>query len=151
MLMNDINIGGIYRAVAPGGDTAALVLVTDIDQETESLAVTLLSPDIEFGSSTDLLLLGEETGRSYHLLAESDVFGYVRSPQLDRLIGRVDAQVLKAITALRTGDAVNHPVGGPPVVDRSDPRWGFKLQELERLQSLTADCARELIDGRGDQ
>lgn len=149
--MNDIEIGGIYRAVARGHDTAALVLVTGLDNEAECLAVTLLSPDIEFGSSTDLLLLGEETGRPYHLLAESDVFGYVRTTQLDRLIGRVGSQVLEALSALRTGDAVDHPVGGPPVVDRSDPRWGFKLQELERLQGLTADCTRELIDGRGDQ
>ncbi|TXI65323.1 hypothetical protein [Mycolicibacterium mageritense] len=149
--MNGIEVGGIYRAVAVDQDTAALVLVTALDDATESLAVTLLSPDVEFGSSADLLLLSEETGRPYHLLAESDVFGYVRTTQLDRLIGRVDAQVLEALSALRTGDAVDHPVGGPPVGGRSDPRWGFKLQELERLQGLTADCTRELIDGRGDQ
>ena len=33
------------------------------------------------------------------------------------------------------------------VQQRSDPRWTFKLQELKRLQSLTAHCNRELIDG----
>lgn len=146
--MTDIEIGGIYRAVAMDRDTpAALVLVTDFDEATQSLAVTLLSPDIEFGSSTDLVLSGAEIGRTYDLLAESDIFGYAWVVQLDRRIGRVDAQVLEALSALREEDAVDLPIAGPPVVDRSDPRWTFKLQELKRLQGLTADCTRELIDG----
>ncbi|MGV0813733.1 hypothetical protein ABQF34_17365 [Mycolicibacterium boenickei] len=146
--MTEIEIGGIYRAVAMDRDTpAALVLLTDFDDTTQSVTVTLLSPDVEFGSSVDLVLSREEIGRSYDLLAESDIFGYMWVVQLDRRIGRVDAQVLEALSALREDDAVDRPVAGHPVVDRSDPRWKFKLQELKRLQSLTADCTRELIDG----
>ncbi|RNM13009.1 hypothetical protein [Nocardioides pocheonensis] len=146
--MTDIEIGGIYRAVAMDRDTpSALVLVTHFEEGTQSLAVTLLSPDIELGSSTDLVLSGEEIGRGYDLLAESDVFGYAWVVQLDRRVGRVDSQVLEAVSALREGGAIDRTIAGPPVVDRSDPRWGFKLQELKRLQALTADCTRELIDG----
>ncbi|MFN3008427.1 hypothetical protein ACK12G_34665 [Mycolicibacterium wolinskyi] len=146
--MTDIEIGGIYRAVAMDRDTpAALVLVTDFDETTQSVTVTLLSPDIEFGSSADLVLSGEEIGRTYDLLAESDIFGYMWVVQLDRRIGRVDAQVLEELSALREEDAVDRPVAGPPVLGRSDPRWNFKLQELKRLQRLTTDCTRELIDG----
>ncbi|WP_301120938.1 hypothetical protein [Mycolicibacterium fortuitum] len=146
--MTDIEIGGIYRAVAMDRDIpAALVLVTDFDETTQSLTVTLLSPDVELGSSADVVLSGEEIGRTYDLLAESGIFGYVWVVQLDRRIGRVDAHVLEALAALREGDVVDRPVAGPPVVDRSDPRWKFQLQELMRLQSLTADCTRELIDG----
>ncbi|MFV8053898.1 hypothetical protein [Mycobacterium sp. 48b] len=146
--MTDVEIGVIYRALAMDRDTpAALVLVTDFDETTQSLGVTLLSPDVEFGSSTDLVLSGEEIGRTYDLLAESDIFGYVWVVQLDRRIGRVGAEVLEALAALREDDAVDRPVAGPPVVDRSDPRWNFKLQELKRLQSVTADCTREMIDG----
>jgi hypothetical protein len=143
-----IEIGGIYRAVAMDRDThSALVLVTEFDDATQSLAVTLLSPDVEFGSSMDLILTAEETGRPYDLIAEADVFGYLWVVQLDRRLGRVDGQVIEALAALREDDAVDRPVAGPPVVDRSDPRWKFKLQELKRLQGLTADCTRELIDG----
>lgn len=146
--MTDIEIGGIYRAAAMDRDTAAaLVLVTDFEETTQSVTVTLLSPDVEFGSSADLVLSGEEIGRTYDLLAESDIFGYMWVVQLDRRIARVDAQVLEALSALREEDDVNRPVAGPPVVDRSDPRWNFKLQELKRLQRLTTDCTRELIDG----
>lgn len=146
--MTDLEIGGIYRAVAMDRDTpAALVLVTGIDEATQSLIVTLLTPDLEFGTSVDLVLRGEEIGRAYDLLAESDVFGYVWVVQLDRQLGRVPAQLVDALSALRDEDALELTVAGPPVVERSDPRWTFKLQELKRLQSLTADCTRELVDG----
>lgn len=146
--MTDVEIGGIYRAVAMDRDTpSALVLVTDFDEATQSLSVTLLSPDIEFGSSMDLVLFGDEIGRAYDLLAEADIFGYAWVVQLDRLVGRVDNQVLQVLAALREEEAIDRPVAGPPVVGRDDPRWNFKLQELKRLQALTADCARELIDG----
>ena len=146
--MIEFEIGGIYRAVAMDRDThSALVLVTDFDDTTQSLTVTLLSPDVEFGSSTDLVLTGEEFSRPYDLIVESDVFGYIWVVQLEHRIGRVEAQVLQALSALRDDNAVDRAMGGPPVVDRSDPRWTFKLHELKRLQSLTADCTRELIDG----
>ena len=146
--MTAIEIGGIYRAVAMDCDTPpALVLVTDFDDTTQSLTVTLLSPDVEFGSSTDLVLSRDEIGRAYELLAESDIFGYAWVVQIDRHIGRVGRHVLDALVALREEDAVDRPVAGPPVAKRDDPRWGFKLQELKRLQRLTSDCTRELIDG----
>ena len=146
--MTRIEIGGIYRAVPMDpGAPAALVLVTAVDGATQSRTVTLLSPDLEFGISADLVLLPEDTDLGYALLAESDIFGYVWAVQLDRQLGRVDSSVLEALTALRDDDAVELPVAGPPVVERSDPRWDFKLHELKRLRSLTSHCTRELIDG----
>lgn len=146
--MTEIEVGGIYRAVAMDRNTpSALVLVTDVDPSTQSVTATLLSPDLEFGTSTDLVLTGDEIGRAYDLLAESDIFGYAWFVQLDRRIGRVDADLLQALSALRDEDAVDRPVAGPPVIERTDPRWSFKVQELKRLQTLTADCTRDLIDG----
>lgn len=146
--MIDIEVGGIYRAAPMDPDgRAALVLVTGIDDATQSVSVTLLSPDVELGASIDLLIDPTETGLTYELLAESDIFGYLWFVQLDRAFGRVDDGVLLALGALRDDDAVGHEVGGPPLVERSDPRWNFKLQELSRLQVLTAHCTRELVDG----
>ena len=149
--MSGIQIGGIYRVVANDRVTAALVLVTDLDAATGSLTATLLSPDIEFGSSTDLILIEEETGCPYQLLAQSDVFGYLWMTQVDRFIGRVNERVLAALCALRNEDAVDHPVAGPPVLNHSDPRWEFKLQERKRLLGLTAECTGELINGSGNR
>lgn len=69
-----IDVGGIYRtrAVDPG-IPSALVLVTDVDDTTRSVAVTLLSPDIELGSSVDLLVAGDDIGRAYDVLVQSDI------------------------------------------------------------------------------
>lgn len=146
--MTEIEVGGIYRAVAMDRDTpSALVLVTDLDDSTQSVTVTLLSPDMEFGSSTDLILSGAQIGRAYDLLAESDIFGYAWVVQLDSRLSHVDSTVLDALAALREEEALHVPVAGPPVVGRDDPRWAFKVRELKRLQRLTGHCTRQLIDG----
>ena len=137
--------GSIYRIVRRDGDSA-LILVTDVDPTTQSVSVSLLSPDIEFGTSADLVLKKKKTGLAYDLLAESDIFGYAWVTQLDRLLGRVDSGIVQSLAALRNDDAVGHPVAGPPVVRRTDPRWNFKLHELKRLQTLTADYTHVLID-----
>lgn len=142
------DIGAICRAQPMDpGPPCALVLVTAVDESTQSVAVTLLSPDMELGGSADIVITREDSGLAYELLAESDVFGYVWRVQLDRVLGCVDQQVVDAISALRQDDWVGRPVAGPPILERSDPRWSFKLSELERLQALTAHCSRQLVDG----
>lgn len=138
-MVDDIEVGGIYRAVAPDRDSpAALVLVTAVDAGTAPISVTLLSPDLEFGTCTDVIVSRQDSGLAYDLLAESDIFGYLGSALLDRKLGSVDSTVLAALAALRADDAVDRPVAGPPVLERSDPRWSFKLEELKRLQDLTS-------------
>jgi len=117
-----------------------------VDKSTQSAAVTLLSPDTEFGSSADIVIASEDSGLAYTLLAEADIFGYVWCAQLDRALSRLDSQIVDAVSALRHGDYVGRAVAGPPILDRSDPRWNFKLHELTRLQNLSADCTRQLLE-----
>ncbi len=74
-------------------------------------------------------------------------FGYLWFVQFDRALGRVSHDLLESLAALCDENAVGHPVAGLPLVERSDPRWDFKLQELARLQQLTAHATRELVDG----
>lgn len=136
--MADIEVGGIYRAVSVNQDApSALVLVTAYDEATQSVSVTLLSPDVEFGSSTDLVIYGDEIGRSYDLLVESDIFGYAWATQLNRHIGSVADDVLGVLAAMRDEDVVTRAVAGPPAIERADPRWAFKVQELRRLKRIT--------------
>lgn len=140
-------IGTICRVLpVDPGTPAALVLVTGVDESTQSAAVTLLSPDMELGGSADAVIAPDDSGLAYALLAESDIFGYVWTSQLDRALARLDGQIVDANSALRNGDYVGRAVGGPPILERSDPRWNFKLHELERLQSLSADCTRQLME-----
>ena len=141
--------GGIYRLVAPkNGIPAALVLVTGMEHDWQGdiAFVTLLSPDVEFGSSTDILATKHEIGRPYDLLIETDIFSYAWRTQLDRLIVPVEDAILRAVADMRDSNEITMSIGGPPILHRSDPRWTFKLQELDRLQALTSDCVTSLID-----
>lgn len=144
-------VGGIYRIDAMAFATpSALVLVTSFDEPTQSLSVTLLSPDIELGGSADLALAVTDTGLPYKVLVESDIFSYAWVAQINPArgeLGRVSDGVLRSLDALRNDDQVGHAVAGPPIIERSDPRWAFKLSELSRLQVLTAECVRSLVDG----
>ena len=146
-------VGGIFRIDPMDvGSPSALVLVTGFDESTQSPSVTLLSPEMELGGSADLSLAETETGLAYNVLAESDIFSYAWVVQINTArgeLGRVGHEVLASLDALRNGDEVGHEVAGPPIIERSDPRWAFKLSELSRLQALTAATTRQLIDDPG--
>lgn len=146
-------VGGIYRIDPMDfGTPSALVLVTGFNESTQSLSVTLLSPDMELGGSADLRLETSETGLSYNVLAESDIFSYAWVAQVNSArgeLGRVSGGVLASLDALRNDEKVGHAVAGPPIIERSDPRWAFKLSELNRLQAVTAATTRQLIDDPG--
>jgi len=133
-----IDVGGVYRARAVDpGIPSALVLVTDVDDTTRSVAVMLLSPDIELGSSVGLLVAGDDIGRAYDVLVQSDIFGRLPAGQLDRRVAAVGPNVLDALSAMREDRAIDHAVAGPPVLTREDPRWDFKIEELRRFHLLT--------------
>lgn len=141
-------VGTIYRASPMDpGSPSALVLVTQTDRRTQAVTVVLLSTDVELGARSDVLLSSDSTGLPYALMAQTDVFGYMWVVQLDRLLGVVDAEALAAIQAVRHGDRSSWPLAGPPVTEPGDVRWHFKRHELARLQDLTANCTRQLIDG----
>lgn len=130
-----IEAGGIYRAcpVDPRQPSALVLVTAVLDGD---VAVTLLSPDLEFGTSRDLVLSPADSGLAYGLLAQSDIYAYLPPDQLDRRLATVDGAVLDVLTALRDDDAIDRPVAGPPVADRTDPRWAFKVAELARLHAL---------------
>ncbi len=142
----DPAVGDIWRVVSEGVHSV-LALVTST-REWGYTGVTLLSPDVCFGSSADIFLPAWMIGRGYDLLAESDIFGYVWTSQLDRYICHVGGRAPEAVASLSAGDAVSWPTGGPPISGRNDPRWQFKLNELRRFQDvslLASDCVSTLL------
>lgn len=141
---------GVLRVEGEGAVVAGDVGDVDRDPKESrgappAFAVTLLSPDLEFASSEDLLLRGAELGHTYDLLVMSDVFGYVWSHQLDRRVGRAP-EILADLVALRRGGPTHHGPAGPPITERRDPRWRFRVHELARLWALGADCTCWLVD-----
>ena len=84
-------VGGIYRIDPMDvGTPSALVLVTGFDQSTQSLSVTLLSPDMELaGSARPSPLIRHETGLAHRVSAESDIFGYAWVAQINTVRGEL--------------------------------------------------------------
>lgn len=141
-------VGGVFRILPMDPGTAsALGIVTEVDTASQSARVVLVTADLEFGGSKDVLLPSDQTGLGYPLLAEVDVFGYVWLVQLESLGISASSEAMSAIRAVEREDYTDHPLGGQPVTRRNDARWSFKKFELERLQALSASCTRQLVDG----
>lgn len=143
--------GDIFRALPmDGAGTPALVLVTASTPHTEAHSVVLLSPDTGLGGDRDLLLWQDDTGLPYALLAETDVFGYLWTVQLDRRLGVVTSDVLQTVAHMQSPEPdCPDPDrrAGPPALTPRDPRWQFKPAELARLTQLSGECTKQLIDG----
>lgn len=132
------------------GAPPALVLVTGVEAAEHAHSVVLLTPDLPLCGDRDLTLWPEDTGLSYAVAAQTDVFAYLWTVQMEPPIGTVDDSVLAAVTELQRPEP-EPPTpdrrAGPPIVSPADPRWARKEQELARLTAVTGDCARQLVDG----
>ena len=135
--------GDVYLTRGVDGvERSALTVVTDYDGVVATVA--LCSPDVEFGSSSDVVLpAGESFG--YALLLQSDIYGYVWDDQLSAKVGTVPLNVYSVFDGLRRGECDAVDVAGPPIVRKSDPRWKFKRDELERLNVLKESCTNYLV------
>jgi hypothetical protein len=146
----DVEPGQIRRLLPMDpGTPAALVLVTASDRDREAHTVVLISPDTDFGGDTDLLLSPVETGLAYDALIQTEVTSYAWTVQLDAVHGQVDVHWLNTVVKMQGDEptSVEPDVrAGGPVTSRRDPRWPFKVAELERLTLLTGECTRQLVD-----
>lgn len=132
------------------GAPPALVLVMGVDGAEQAHPVVLLTPDLPLGGDRDLTLWPEDTGLPYTVAAQSDVFAYLWTVQLEPPIGTVGESVLAAVAELQRPEPEPHTPDrrtGPPIVSPADPRWAHKEQELARLTAVAGDCARQLFDG----
>jgi hypothetical protein len=142
--------GQIRRLTCMDADAPpALVLVISSDHDREAHSVVLASPDTDFGGDRDLLLGPDETGLAYDVIVQAEVSGYAWTVQLDAVVGHVDTIWLDTVLDLQQDEPeLPDPDlrAGAPIVSRADPRWPFKVAELERLTVLTGECSRQLVD-----
>lgn|GEM_PF-3024246 len=128
-----------------------LVLVVDSQPQSYSFTVVLLTPDVELATDKDVYLPPEVTGLPYGLAAQTDVFGYVWNVQL-KTIGSIPSEMVREIFRRNpANDAIPHEFrAGPSLDSPSDPRWANKIAELDRLNTVTGDCTRQLIEREQD-
>lgn len=123
--------GSVCRALPHRvGVASALVLV--VGHLNEAITrIRLLSNETEMATESDDLLGPCPPVRPYRLLVH-DFPGYLRTGDLGPPLSVVDL------------DRDLHPAEAPPLYRRTDPRWGWKIYELGRLQALQPPLAEVL-------
>ena len=138
-------MGELAIAESPDGTRRRVVLVTAVDRFGVG-HVLLATNAVDQATDLDLVVTSAESGASYDLLVQAELYGPVFVDQLDGLIGSCDANTVDALRhaldtdgASLSGMRVGSPLGGP-----TDPRRRFKERELEELQEIVAVCRRWL-------
>ena len=129
-----------------------LGLVVAVDERLAVAHALMLSPLLEYRTSVDYVLDGASTGAPMPLIAECDLRGAVWFAQLGSCLGQCEPGLAMRLDEVG-GGALPASVGleqsrfGLPARDDRDPRWSWKLAELEALNALTAECDAWLVDG----
>ena len=138
--------GELVVAESPEGTRRRVVLVTAADSAGVA-HVLLASNMIDQATDLDLIVTSPDSGASYDLVVQAELYGPVFIEQLDAVVGSCDAAAVDALrAALRSDGAsleglrIGLPLGGP-----IDPRRRFKEQELAELQEIVSACRRWLL------
>lgn len=136
------------------GTSLRLCLVVGTDPVSEFADVVLVHSTPELATNIDGVVSPIRSGAPYHLVVETDLRGAVWTFQVGRLVGRLDDDALRALSAIAVGDpaGVESSSGpdiwsGPALLDESDQRWQFKKDEGRAFRSLIRDCTTVLLDG----
>jgi len=124
-----------------------LALVVSVEEEANHLQVMLCHDDLRLASIVDAIIMGAESGLSYDLVVQTDLFSAVWKSQVKKRIGGVAPILVRKIMAhgmdpdllvdgIQTGYAIQGVI---------DPRWKFKENEGGQLRSLCADCVSTLL------
>lgn len=130
-----VEIGEIYRVVREPYPSV-LILAAGYHADEDVVVAHLLSPDVEFASSNDLVLDETDTGLKYKLLLFSNLFEYISASRCTEKVGAVDENIIGMLSAIKNNEWFDREPAGPPIHDRDDPRWNFQLRELERLVAV---------------
>lgn len=121
--------GDIWKAEAEGAEPRFVYVAGDVDDH-GVVQIYLISNEVDFGSTEDVLLTKADSGLPFALLIETDMEAPIWEHQLVQKIGAVPFPAhLKPSTPTFL-----------PIKGRSDPRWEWKLDELKVLQALCRDC-----------
>lgn len=108
-------------------------------------AVCLLTNEVEFATSADVLVMAEESGFVCDVLVHTDLVTTVYTSQLDEPVGRLPENFrdLLSLTPDLSGysDRVGFPLSVP-----WDARRGWKKSELKNLHQLGSARFSDVMD-----
>jgi hypothetical protein len=127
-----------------------LALVVGVEENEDHLQVMLCHDDLPLLSIVDAIIMSSESGLSYDLVVETDLYSAIWKSQVAKTIGKVPpALVGKIMTHAADPDALVDGVqSGYAIRGVIDPRWKFKEIEGNQFRSLCADCVSTLLTDR---
>ena len=127
-----------------------LALVVGVEENEDHLRVMLCHDDLPLVSIVDAIILAFESGLSYDLVVETDLYSAIWKSQVRKTIGKISpALVGKIMTHAVDPDAlVDGLQTGYAIRGVIDPRWKFKEIEGRQFRSLCADCVSALLTDR---
>ncbi len=141
----------LITAPCDASGQARLGLVLNVDTTLEFIEIALVHPYSELATSMDSVVPGELAGTTFDVVVQTDLRGVVWTlVQASRAVGQLSMEILEVISNLVEMDRPTSTTGiriGTPLAGPHDRRWSFKATEGKALDSITSDCASEVIDG----
>ena len=128
-------------------DVRRLALVISAEEKEDHLQVMLCHDDLQLASIVDVIITAPESGLSYDLVAETDLFSVIWKDQVRKTIGKISRELVRKIMA-HTADPdglVDGIRSGYAIRGLIDPRWKFKENEGKQFRNLCGDCVLTLL------
>ena len=124
-----------------------LALVLSAEEKEDHLQVMLCHDDLPLVSIVDAVIKSSESGLSYDLVVETDLYSAIWKSQVTKKIGKISpAFVGKIMTHAADPDALVDGIQtGYVIRGIVDPRWKFKENEGKQFRNLCADCISTLL------
>lgn len=124
-----------------------LALVIGAEEKENHLQVMLCHDDLQLASIVDVIITAPESGLSYDLVAETDLFSVIWKNQVTKTIGKISRELVQKIMAHAADPdgQVDGIQSGYAIRGLIDPRWKFKETEERQFRSLCGDCVSILL------
>lgn len=138
-----VRVSSICLVQPPQGMRVFVLVIDTFDQDGQLFAqYCLLSNILEMATDADRTLSRKETGLPFELLGQGDLRGCV---EIDRLtvmgaVGEDAVQQVRRYESIEQDSRWGLPLDGP-----SDPRWQWKLDQLEVIDSISSTACAKLI------
>ena len=127
-----------------------LALVVSAEENEDHLQVMLCHDDLPLVSIVDAIIMSSESGLSYDLVVETDLYSAIWKSQVTKTIGKISSDLVEKIMAHAADpDALKDDIqSGYVIRGVIDPRWKFKEIEGKQFRSLCADCVSAFLTDR---
>jgi hypothetical protein len=138
---------GEFRVARFGPLPPRLVLVLSPLPQAEAVIAMLVSDEVENATHRDVRVDSDESGLAYPVLVQTDVVAPLWDGQLDAPLGRLRDDMHVLLQPRPELTKVPGERTGPQLPGPWDERWGWKEDELDDLNRLSANCFQVLAEG----